>query len=117
LNAYKRRRLLRFGAWFVLLAAVLPNVAYVGHWPGSGDGHSHAESHESHSEVIDHALHCHVGPAKCVGGQAMVGAYWIGEDAGLLSLYGPDVSIEAAQEGRALAGAAQRLLHPPQQSA
>jgi hypothetical protein len=38
----RRDKMIRWGAWFVLLTAVLPNVMYVGHWPGTADAHTEA---------------------------------------------------------------------------
>jgi hypothetical protein len=38
LTPARRERLVRFGSWFVLLAALLPNDSYMGHWPIAGAG-------------------------------------------------------------------------------
>jgi hypothetical protein len=73
---------------FILLGVLLPNIVYLGHW-GVGDTAAHEASHEHSASASDtsdaHTLHCHAGLSKCAGAQAMIGALWVGEDAGLLT--------------------------------
>ncbi len=74
-------------AVFILLGAVLPNVAYVGH-AQPAPSHNHATRQPNapqDSSGEEHALHCHTGPAGCTGGQSMVSAIWVGEDSGLIA--------------------------------
>jgi hypothetical protein len=86
LSARKRERIVRWGAWFVLLAALLPNISYMGHWPiTSADGsdeHAHGverpAGHDSESDA--HVAHCHAGPKSCGGGESTVGTPVIGEN-------------------------------------
>ncbi len=88
----KRELLRRSGlvsamAVFILLGAVLPNVAYLGHGQSapSHDHSSHQPNAPQNAAGEEHALHCHAGPAGCAGAQSMVGAIWVGEDSGLLA--------------------------------
>jgi len=87
----KRELLRRSGlvstmAVFILLGAVLPNVAYFGHaQPAPSHDHaSHQPNAPQNPAGEEHALHCHAGPAGCAGAQSMVGAIWVGEDSGLI---------------------------------
>jgi hypothetical protein len=113
----REERLVRLGAVFVLLAVVLPSVTYMGHWPIAGV-HAHNDEAAPHTHSApnsdEHASHCHVGPAKCAGSQAMVGSIWVGEDAGLLTLDAPHRRMETQHEARAADGVSVRLLQPPQ---
>jgi len=98
----------------ILLVAVLPNVLYVGHGPLSL-GHDHTEQ-DAHGGVADggeHAEHCHVGPTRCGGSQSMVGTWWAGEDAGLLTLDGPARAIPSPSQQPAAEPLPVRLLQPP----
>ena len=86
----RRSGLVSAMAVFILLGAVLPNVAYVGH-AQPAPPHDHA-SHQSNapqdSTGEEHALHCHAGAAGCAGAQSTVGAIWVGEDSGLIAPVG-----------------------------
>lgn len=112
MKARTRHRLIRAGALFVLLGAVLPSVTYVGHWLEGGADHVNVTQNEAEAE--QHAEHCHLGPSKCAGAQSLVGTWWVGDQpftiahesrgqmmtpAGVLVLTEPPVS---------------RLPHPPQ---
>jgi hypothetical protein len=73
---------------WVLLAALLPMLTFMGHWPTSvpipgtnlyvslpfaeAEGHSH--SSEDASSEGDHSQHCHSGPASCGDAPAAAGA-------------------------------------------
>jgi hypothetical protein len=86
-DVIRRSGLVSAMAVFILLGAVLPNVAYLGHsQPAPSHDHS---SHQPSAPQIpsseDHALHCHAGPAGCAGAQSTVGAIWVGEDSGLIA--------------------------------
>lgn len=72
----QQRILVSAGALFVLVAALLPGIVYMGHWGSAGTNHDHAG--ETHA--TSHEDHCHVGPARCSGGLSMVGTWWVGED-------------------------------------
>ena len=52
----RRDRVIRFGAWFVLLTAVMPNVLYIGHWPGVADAHTEATEREVRV-AEEHSVH------------------------------------------------------------
>jgi hypothetical protein len=113
LTPAKRERLVRLGAWFVLLAALLPNVSYMGHWPIAG-ADVHLEAGVDPSSVIaEHEAHCHIGPANCGGGESMVGTPFAGEENGVLSLPGSETKFDGGHEQRPLEGYAARILQPP----
>jgi hypothetical protein len=70
-----QERVVRIGALAVLVAAVLPNVTYVGHWSAISETSGHVHKHdqpapESHSE------HCHGDSAQC-DAPALVSVTWI----------------------------------------
>jgi hypothetical protein len=71
-------------AALILVFAVAPQVAYLGHWPipGSGDGHSHIHSE---SQARAHAAHCHLDPANCSEQSSSPAQWWIGDDLQLQS--------------------------------
>lgn len=97
----------------MLLAALLPNVSYMGHWPIAG-ADIHLEAGVDLAPVIaKHEDHCHVGPANCGGGESMVGSPFAGEDNGVLSLPGSEMKFDAGHEQRPLASHAARILQPP----
>lgn len=114
----------RFAALAILFGSILPQVLNVGHWTAPGATAAQVTHVQSTPAVpqssghdatgSEHDLHCHTGPSKCSGAQAMVGAVWIGEDSGLLGLDAPpraqsrDTAILNADEPFA------RILHPPQ---
>lgn len=115
----------RFAALLILFGSVLPQVLYVGHWPAPGvtnvsaeaveRAHDESASADSHGEGGGaHELHCHAGPSKCGGPQAMVGAVWVGEDSGLLGL---DATPRAQSRDTAMLNVEapfSRILQPPQ---
>jgi hypothetical protein len=118
LRLYFRRNLLRLGALFVLLAAVLPNVTYVGHWNAPEASAAHTHSGESHGDQVpassdDHAEHCHTGPAKCSGPHAITGSIWVGEDAGLLTLDPPLRILSRSGDIYVLEKLGSKILQPP----
>ncbi len=88
--------LVRCGAAFVLLAVILPNLMYVGHWSSDHDTQKH--SADSGVNVAAHAAHCHFGPAKCSGEPALVGTWWVGEEPFKLWLDGQMLPISSAAE-------------------
>lgn len=84
-----RRRFASSVSRFILLGVLLPNVVYLGHWPVGAEAAAaveHEHGAPAGASTDEHTLHCHSGPSKCAGGQAMTGALWIGEDARLLDL-------------------------------
>ena len=60
----------------VLLGAILPNVAYVGHWTIRGLGNTTATPEAS---AQDHANHCH-GPSACADQTAYGLQWWWGSE-------------------------------------
>jgi hypothetical protein len=56
----------------VLLAAVLPNIMYVGHGPFGG---SDAHDFKTVEDIEEHIAHCHIGPSSC-SDQASLGVSW-----------------------------------------
>ncbi|HEY5638919.1 MAG TPA: hypothetical protein VIW01_02610 [Dehalococcoidia bacterium] len=86
-DVFRRTGLINAAAVFVLVGAILPNVAYLGHMQPALS-HSHA-AHQANtpqdSAGEEHELHCHAGPASCAGAQSMVATVWVGEDAGLIA--------------------------------
>ncbi len=109
----RRERLIAFGAWFVLLAALLPNVTYMGHWPIGGLD-VHLDSGDAAATLAEHEQHCHVGPAHCGGGESMVGTPFAGDESGALSLPGSEIKFDAVYDQRPRDGFAARILQPPQ---
>jgi hypothetical protein len=110
----------RLFALFVLAAAMLPNILYIGHWgPPTAAAHSHSQAahHQPAPEADEHAQHCHTGPAKCAGPQALAGAIWVGEDAGLLGLNTTPRIIPISEELYVLDSFGSRLLQPPREAA
>ena len=112
-----RKRLLRVGAWFLLAFAIAPNVFYLGHWQSPEQAQA-ARVHTQQGANVEpetggHVEHCHTGPAKCGGGESMVGSLWVGEDAGLLVL---DASVHEAPVATgffSIEPAATPILQPP----
>ncbi len=113
LTPARRERLIAFGAWFVLLAALLPNVTYMGHWPIGGLDVHFDEGSDPAAALAEHEDHCHVGPAHCGGGESMVGTPFAGEDSGALSLPGSEMKFDALHDQRPQDGFAARILQPP----
>ncbi len=106
--------LIRTGSLIILLSAVFPNTLYIGHGPTSFQ-HAHAaeQAHSTPPDGGEHAQHCHTGPSRCGGAQSMVGTWWAGEDAGLLSLHSPSRAVQTAEHwllGDPLSG---KKLQPP----
>jgi hypothetical protein len=97
----------------VLLAALLPNVSYMGHWPISGAG-AHVDPGVDPASVIEeHEAHCHIGPATCGGGESMVGTPFAGEENGVLSLPGSEMKFDAGHDYRPQDGHPSPILQPP----
>jgi hypothetical protein len=99
---------------FVLLAAILPNLLYVGHGPTEPvHAHETEGARESTERGGEHVQHCHVGPSKCAGQPSLVGMWWVG-DAPLL----PEPDLFLATVGSAeinpIDPPSVRLLRPPQ---
>jgi len=90
----RRDRLIRVGGLVVLLAAVLPNVLYVGHLPASG--HQHIDTA---AEAEEHAEHCHLGPAKCSGQASLTGTWTIGDHEWSLAPNARPEQIELGEYG------------------
>lgn len=70
-------RMRRRASW-VLLAALLPMLTFMGHWPASLPipgtdlyvsvpfaGAEQAHSHEAEADEASHEQHCHAGAASC----------------------------------------------------
>jgi hypothetical protein len=107
---------------FILLGVVLPNVVYLGHWgvesPSPAEPHAaaHAASahgHDASGGVSEHELHCHAGPSKCGGPQALTGSLNVNEDAGLLTPAGSLISFTDSPDSFSPEPPAGRLLEPP----
>jgi hypothetical protein len=113
LTPARRERLIAFGAWFVLLAALLPNVTYLGHWPIGGLDVHFDDGADPAATLAEHEDHCHVGPAHCGGGESMVGTPFAGEDSGALSFPGSEMKFDAGHDQRPQDGFAARILQPP----
>lgn len=71
--AVRQRRFVRVMALLVLLAAILPNVTYFGHWNFRGLSSAAAEA-----SADGHANHCHGTPScadqAAVGPQSLIDA-------------------------------------------
>ena len=72
----RRDRLIRVGGLVILLAAVMPNVLYLGHWSVAGEAHGGIHTA---AEAEEHAAHCHLGPAKCSGQASFTWTWTIGD--------------------------------------
>jgi hypothetical protein len=90
----RRRCLIRCGAIVVLLVALLPSIAYLGHWPlgPSDDHHFHTPA-----EAEAHATHCHTTASQCTGEAATTGTFWFGDDASPIPADGQLRQIELGQ--------------------
>lgn len=112
LSLSRQKRWVRWGAIFVLLMVLLPNVAYVGHWSPFGST-THAHSLHTEPQETDHAAHCHEGPARCGGPQAIVGTWWIGDDPNPISTEEPHLTLQSADHATAIEPHSDRILRPP----
>ena len=115
----RRARIVRLGAWLVLVLALLPNVSYMGHWPemagNTDDHHDDGLASDATDEAADeHAAHCHIGPAHCGGGESMIGTPFVGDDTQGLILPGHENKIDTAQVLAAPNGYGTPILQPPQ---
>ena len=111
-----RRRLASSVSRFILLGVLLPNMVYLGHWgDGGAVAHETAHEHGTPADVTsdEHTLHCHSGPSKCAGAQAMIGALWVGEDPGLLSTDGASRPQFGSAPQIAPETPVTRILQPP----
>jgi hypothetical protein len=71
------QRVVRGGAWVVLLAAMLPNILYIGHWPTAGAAEGHTHTHPPlASSATEHAAHCHGDTSQC-DAPALVLVTWV----------------------------------------
>lgn len=114
LSHSKRRRIVRWGAIFVLLMVMLPSITYVGHWDPLGVLPTHAHSlHHDPLEYEEHAAHCHMGPSTCTGPQATVGSWWIGDEATPLVAAEPRPALHFTASPEALPAHATRTVPPP----
>lgn len=99
---------------FILLAAILPNLLYVGHgFTEPAHAHETEGATESTERGDEHVQHCHLGPSTCAGQSSLVGTWWVG-DASLLPE--PDLvlaTIDSA-EIHPIDPPSIRLLRPPQ---
>lgn len=107
----RQKFLLRGASLFVLLAALLPGIAYMGHWSAGASGHVHPGEAQTST---NHEDHCHVGPAKCSGGVSTVGTWWVEEEPFSIE---PD-TIPNAIQTEDVAGSSREatapILQPPQ---
>jgi hypothetical protein len=105
MSASSKRRFVRVLAVIVLLGAVLPNVAYVGHWNVAGLG-APAESEDGH------ANHCH-GSTSCA--DSVFGLqWWIEGDGGPTLDTGDERAADPEGAPRPLEAAPTTLDPPPQ---
>ena len=97
----------------MLLAAVMPNVLYIGHGP-TAPSHSHSAEAPARDEGTDeHVQHCHVGAAKCAGPQSLVGTWSVGE--GLLIPQPPLLRVvQESEYVAAIESEPSLFLRPPQ---
>lgn len=107
------RRAARLMAALVLVAAVLPNVLYVGHWSAPGPEAAHSHSTATPEESDEHELHCHKGPSRCAGPQSLTGSLWVGEEAGLLALDAQPRQVDLIETTRRIEAPTARILQPP----
>jgi hypothetical protein len=112
LSHSRQKRWVRWGAIFVLIMVLLPNLAYVGHWSPFGST-THAHSLHTERQESDHAAHCHEGPSTCTGGHATVGTWWIGDDPNPISPDAPRPSLQSDHNANAVEAPSNRILRPP----
>lgn len=103
-----RQRIVRIGAVFIMVGAILPNVAFLGHWPAD-EPHSHVAGE---AQAQSHADHCHEGTSAC-GPHALVGSWWVG-DGEAISLDGEPKLAAGTEEVAETEPFASRTLKPPQ---
>lgn len=117
----------RFAALFILFASIAPQALYIGHWPVPGvvdvsaedTAHTHqldADGHHDGSSP-EHELHCHNGPSKCGGPQALVASVWAGEDSGLLGLDSTPRAQPSDTATLSVEPPVSRILQPPKTAA
>jgi hypothetical protein len=118
----------RFAALVILFGAIVPQALYVGHWPVPGVTsvtaeallHAHEDAEGGHHQdegSPEHELHCHAGPSKCGGPQAMVASVWVGEDSGLLGLDSTPRAQSSETATLSVDPPVSRILQPPQSAA
>ena len=103
---------MRAGYVVVLLAAVLPNVLYLGHGPTEA-GHPHPTT-DAHDEGEEHVQHCHVGPSRCAGSPSLVGTSWIGDETALPLVAGHTTPFPEDHRLAMPEPSLSRVLQPPQ---
>lgn len=109
-SAAKRDKIIRLGAWLILVLALMPSISYMGHWPEmAGTAHAHGAA----DFEAAHATHCHVGHAHCGGGESMIRTPFVGDDKDGLVLPGHESKIDTVRLLAALAGHATPILQPP----
>jgi hypothetical protein len=112
-----KQYLIQLSCFFVLVMAVLPSVTFVGHWnvQANAEAHTHTSSPAPYGapDDSDHTQHCHMGPASCSGGIAMVGSVWVGEDAGPLAMNGSQLRLFPGETTLDHEDPASRILQPP----
>ena len=109
MGTLRRRRFVAIGAVVVLLGAILPNAAYMGHW--DLPGLRVVEAHAGH----DHASHCH-GDSSCAN-QAADGVPWWREGEDGLLLGGGTGWAQAPQQAPSAVAASVLLPDPPPRTA
>ncbi len=105
----RRRRFVAIGAVVVLLGAILPNAAYMGHW--DLPGLRVVEAPAGH----DHASHCH-GDSSCADQAADAVPWWREGEDGLL-LDGGTGWAQAPQQAPSAVAASVLLPDPPPRTA
>jgi hypothetical protein len=122
-SAARRRYIVQLGAWLILALALLPNISYMGHWPEMASAAPHTELpiqplepgalDRPLNDINEHAMHCHLGPAHCGGGEGMVGTPFVGDDTGVLVLTVQETEVDHSPSIAAINGHPQSLLQPP----
>jgi hypothetical protein len=103
-----QQRIVRLGAAFIMVGAMLPNVTFLGHWPAD-QTHSHVTGQ---ADAQSHADHCHDGPSSC-GPHALVGTWWVG-DGETISLDSAPRLVAGSEDETAAEVFPSRVLRPPQ---
>ena len=103
MDAARQRRFVRVFALLVLLAAILPQVTYLGHWSIRGLSVSATAGGDGH------ANHCH-GSSACAD-QAAYGFQWLSDTQDAVSLDGGLARAEPRQRD---ASPADAFVSPPE---
>lgn len=111
IHTARSRHALALGSFLVLTFALVPNIAYLGHWP-VGESVASPHSHEPVSSTT-HEEHCHGDSSQC-DQPALSGVTWVsGESRPLAMPQAVFQATQAAQPARGQDGHDEVATPPP----